>query len=97
MKTYCGIVILAGMTLLFGQARIAESLAQQTASTQEAGFEGIFDGKTLKSREVDPKYERIEVRLRTLPRERKPLSLFRWAIRRSLPLTSNATTGMNII
>jgi hypothetical protein len=60
MKASGGIVILASILLLFGRAQIAESLAQQSTSTEEAGFERIFDGKTLKGWEGDPKYWRVE-------------------------------------
>ena len=64
MKAYRGIVILAIAILLFGRAQIAESSAQQSASTfastEEPGFERIFDGKTLKGWGGDPKYWRVE-------------------------------------
>ncbi len=64
MKAAYGIVILIGVVLLFGRAQITESLAQQPVSTlaaaDEAGFERIFDGKTLKGWEGDPKYWRVE-------------------------------------
>src|SRR5262245_17045320 len=60
MKISRRIVVLIGVVLLLGRAQITESLAQQSASTEEAGFERIFDGKTLKGWEGDPKYWRVE-------------------------------------
>ena len=60
MKASRGIIVLIGVVLLFGQAQIRESSARQTASTEAAGFERIFDGKTLKGWEGDPKYWRVE-------------------------------------
>lgn len=60
MKALRGIVVLAGVLFLFGRAQIAESRAQQSASTDETGFEQIFDGKTLTGWEGDPKYWRVE-------------------------------------
>jgi hypothetical protein len=60
MKVTCRIIVLIGFVLSFGHAKNAESLAQQSASTEEAGFERIFDGKTLKGWDGDPKYWRVE-------------------------------------
>lgn len=60
MKTLCRIVVLAGVLFLLGRAQITESSARQTASTDETGFERIFDGKTLNGWEGDPKYWRVE-------------------------------------
>lgn len=63
MNTSRGIllsVVLIGVVLIFGRAQIAESSARQSASSDEAGFERIFDGKTLKGWEGDPKYWRVE-------------------------------------
>lgn len=59
MKASYTIIVLIG-AVLFGLAKNAESRALQTASSEEMGFERIFDGKTLKGWEGDPKYWRVE-------------------------------------
>jgi hypothetical protein len=59
VKASYTIIVLIG-AVLFGLAKNAESRALQTASSEEMGFERIFDGKTLKGWEGDPKYWRVE-------------------------------------
>src|SRR5437660_12610053 len=55
------LIILIGSVSLCSRAQTAEAPAKQSAAANdEAGFELIFDGKTLKGWEGDPKYWRVE-------------------------------------
>src|SRR5204863_4617278 len=55
------LIVLIGSVSLCSRAQTAESPTKQSAAANnEAGFELIFDGKTLKGWEGDPKYWRVE-------------------------------------
>jgi hypothetical protein len=53
-------LLLFSLALLGGGTSRARAQATQAAASDESGFELIFDGKTLKGWEGDPKYWRVE-------------------------------------
>jgi len=56
-----GLIALIGSASLCGRTQTAEPQTKQPAAAgDEAGFELIFDGQTLKGWEGDPKYWRVE-------------------------------------
>ena len=60
MKLKVVTLTLLSLALLGGGPSLTRAQATQAAAGDEAGFELIFDGKTLKGWEGDPKYWRVE-------------------------------------